>query len=547
MTLFISYIIKSTSILLILLVYYKLFLRKQTFFYWNRWYLLSGLLLAVITPFISIQIISSSPEALSSYPIKLYISNLLDEVYVLGNYPPIDRTADLSAFPFFFILYGAGIVFFILRYIKGLVQIYRMLHRYPRKRYHGVNFIFLPDPQTTFSFFNNLFLNTDSLSKEDRHKIFAHEKIHIRHLHSLDLLICEIICICNWFNPFVWVFKNTLIENHEYIADRQVIRNFHSGSYLDLLIRQTFKGTFSFTHYFACSNLKKRMIMMTKKQSRKYQVLNFLPVTTLTMTLLYGFSCNSMMPEFTAFNSSVTSETGKVILESIKPRPHDTTVFTVVEQMPVFSEGNINKWIGQNVKYPIKAMEEKIQGKVYVSFIVNTDGSVSDSKIAKGAHPLLDEEALRIIKTMPKWKPGVQRGKTVRVIYTLPISFALHSDPISTENRSGQAESSSDAIFTGVEQMPAFKGGPVTEWVSWNMKYPELAMEEKIQGKVFVKFIIEKDGSVTNPEIVRGIHPLLDQEAIRVVKAMPQWVPGKQRGKLVRVQYVLPIQFKLNR
>ena len=123
----------------------------------------------------------------------------------------------------------------------------------------------------TFSFFNYLFINTHSLSQENRRKIFAHEKIHIQQCHSLDLCIAEIICIANWFNPFVWLIKQLILENHEYIADQQVIRKYKISGYLELLIQQSLKGAFSFTNYFSCSNLKKRTIMLTKKQSRKFQ------------------------------------------------------------------------------------------------------------------------------------------------------------------------------------------------------------------------------------------------------------------------------------
>lgn len=101
-------------------------------------------------------------------------------------------------------------------------------------------------------------------------------------------------------------------------------------------------------------------------------------------------------------------------------------------------------------------------------------------------------------------------------------------------------------VFMVVEDMPQFPGGSVTKWINKNVKYPPLAQENGIQGKVFIKFVIEKDGSVTDVQVARGVDASLDKEAVRVIKAMPKWKPGKQRGKAVRVSYTLPINFQLS-
>ena len=103
-------------------------------------------------------------------------------------------------------------------------------------------------------------------------------------------------------------------------------------------------------------------------------------------------------------------------------------------------------------------------------------------------------------------------------------------------------------VFDVVEVMPQFPGGQIAmmKYIMENMKYPEQAMKEGIQGRVTVRFIVEKDGSISNVSPIHPVHPLLDKEAIRVVKSMPKWSPGKQHGKPVRVQLIVPIMFKLN-
>lgn len=103
----------------------------------------------------------------------------------------------------------------------------------------------------------------------------------------------------------------------------------------------------------------------------------------------------------------------------------DAEVFVVVEDMPMFPGGNVQKWIAKNVKYPVLAMENGIQGKVYIQFVIEKDGSITDVKVIRGVDASLDKEAVRVVQSMPKWKPGKQRGKAVRVSYTLPINFQL--------------------------------------------------------------------------------------------------------------------------
>jgi TonB family protein len=154
---------------------------------------------------------------------------------------------------------------------------------------------------------------------------------------------------------------------------------------------------------------------------------------------------------------------------------------------------------------------------------------------------------------MSKWKPGKQNGKPVRVSFIIPIIFKLDND-ISTaksdeKENVGQADIKSDGevIYQTVDEMPEFPGGveALMDYVSRNVKYPESAKENNLQGRVLVKFVIEKDGSVSNVEVGRGWGNELDDEAVRVVKAMPKWKPGKQDGKPVRVSFMLPINFKL--
>ncbi len=220
-------------------------------------------------------------------------------------------------------------------------------------------------------------------------------------------------------------------------------------------------------------------------------------------------------------------------------------IYVVVEEMPEFPGGEmaLKKWIASEVKYPVEAMKNNIQGKVYVNFVVDVDGKVILAKIARGVDPLLDKEALRVTSALPLWNPGKQDGKAVAVSYTIPIQFALDNEPATVQSaKSGEKE-----VFVVVEEMPEFPGGELAlrKFIAQSVKYPAEAQKAGIQGKVFVTFVVNSNGLVEGAKIARGIDPALDAEAIRVVSSLPAWIPGKQRGQAVNVSYTTPIEFKL--
>ena len=218
-------------------------------------------------------------------------------------------------------------------------------------------------------------------------------------------------------------------------------------------------------------------------------------------------------------------------------------VFKVVEKMPEYPNGSTEllKFLAQNIRYPEMAKKENIQGMVVVQFIIGKDGTIIDPHVVHGIGGGANEEALRVVKMMPKWKPGIQRGQAVNVQFNLPIRFMLEGGV--TEKK---AEASKE-VFKVVEQMPAYPEGQgaLLKYLAANINYPTVAKENGIEGMVVIQYIIEKDGSISNAKVVKGIGSGCDEEALRVVNAMPNWVAGKQRGQAVAVQFNLPIRFKL--
>ena len=243
----------------------------------------------------------------------------------------------------------------------------------------------------------------------------------------------------------------------------------------------------------------------------------------------------------------------------------DNPVFEVVETMPEYPNGGMPgmmEFLSKNIRYPVNAQKNGTQGRVTVHFVVNADGSLSNIGIIRGVDPELDGEAVRVISAMPKWKPGTQGGKPVRVKYTVPVMFRLNDEkkeefkPVPKIDESivvvgyanqEKSPAEEDVVFEVVEQMPSFAGGMggLMRYLSKNIKYPVAAQKAGAQGQVIVQVIIDSNGNVTNPKITKSVDPSLDAEAIRVTSNMPKWQPGMQRGKAVNVKYTFPIDFKL--
>lgn len=234
-----------------------------------------------------------------------------------------------------------------------------------------------------------------------------------------------------------------------------------------------------------------------------------------------------------------------------------------VEKLPQFPEGEqaMRLWIKENMKYPNGALKYGKEGSVTVSFVVNTDGSRSKYKITDSTDPVFNGEALRLIRSMPKWEPAIQNGKPVRVESRVNVPFSLFpSTPKATESKTQtqttktkgtdnvtEISDKDEEIFSVVEKGPEFPGGmaELMKFLSKNVRYPAICQKQGIQGKVIVQFVVNTDGSITDARVTESVNPHLDKEALRVVSIMPKWTPATQKGVPVRTRFTLPVNFRL--
>lgn len=229
----------------------------------------------------------------------------------------------------------------------------------------------------------------------------------------------------------------------------------------------------------------------------------------------------------------------------------------VVEPQFPGGEAAYRKYLQDSIRYPQDEKQRGISGTVMVSFAVNTNGKISDAKVVTGVPngAGLDAEALRVIAAMPDWTPATYQGTPAKVYIAQPVKFTLPDEQasaptvVAVKPRGDTLRNDTDACLTFVEVMPSFPGGQeaFTKYLQENIKYPK---EEKRNGKdgtVYVKFIINKDGSVDSVQVIKSVEgaPGLGEEAVRVISAMPNWTPGTMNGRAVRVYMTVPIKFTL--
>ena len=218
----------------------------------------------------------------------------------------------------------------------------------------------------------------------------------------------------------------------------------------------------------------------------------------------------------------------------------DPAAYSMLDEMPKFPGGaeKLIEFINQNLKYPENSKKQDIQETVFVSFIINTDGVISNVEIVKGVDTEIDNEVIRVVELMPKWSPGKLRGQIVPVEFILTVNFGESERIIPHDSK----------VYYFVDKMPKFPGGSekLFDFFYDNLIYPVNAQKQRVSGTVMVYFVVEKDGSISEVEIIKCADPELDSESVRFIKSMPKWIPGSHKGELVRVNYVIPVEFSID-
>lgn len=419
------YLLQVNVGLILFYALYKLVCTRDTFFRSRRFILIVSLVLPFILPFIDVREWLESRDRMIMLTHFDY-SAVLPEIVVGSEAAETgNRVFVLSEWIGY--LYLAGVVVLLVRLVVQAFSLYRLIVRMPEKEINGVCVKCLNDPSGPFSFFRWIFMNPAAVKEDEISEILTHEMAHVKQHHSVDVLLAEMVSICCWMNPFAWLLKREVRLNLEFLADRKVMEaGFATKSYQYHLLGLAYNHKYGLSNNFNFSHLKQRIIMMNKKKSNgaghiKY-ALFVLPAFALlvagNISCSQGASEKQDAKEETVAPDSVAAPTDGVAKDE---------VFMVAEQMPEFPGGmkELLKFLQNNLKYPENAMKNNVQGRVIVQFVVEKDGTLTEFKVARSVDPDLDAEALRVLQIMPKWKPGMQMGKIVRVKFTVPVSFKL--------------------------------------------------------------------------------------------------------------------------
>ncbi len=555
-----GYAMKMAITLSLLYIPYIFLLKKETHFRTARTTLLATLLLSITIPFIDIPALHIEiPYTISAN--RESPAAIAEAAIPEGSIMADTHETEISSEK---IVYYVLVIPYIIITIIILSLRTREITRIRSSINRGTLWIEIKEkytihchaaPTPPYSWMNHIVISQEDYDRYGS-EIILHEEGHITHRHSWDMLLLTLVEALQWFNPFVHMLASDLKDIHEYEADAYVLqRRGDTKAYQMLIIKKAVDhASYTLVNSFNHSKIKKRITMMLKKKSnpwRRATALYILPATAIALSLFASpqevTGTESIQPA--AIVNGKVSENVE-ISDTVKGK-----IFQVCEKAPEFPGGvqALMQHIYKNVEYPDEARKQNKQGKSIVHFVVEADGSISNVKIMKSAgDEQLDKEAMRVVSSMPKWAPGTQGGEAVRVQFTIPIAFFLNTPAKQEQEGVTQVamkiSEEGETTYKVCEKMPEFPGGvqALMQHIYKNVEYPDEARKQNKQGKSIVHFVVEADGSISNVKIMKSAgDEQLDKEAMRVASSMPKWTPGSQRGKAVRVEYTLPIFFRL--
>ena len=524
----VAFLMSSTICLVVFYLFYICILSRHNSFIQNRIYLLGSLLLSFIIPILEIPTSQKSVEI----PIIYNTTQTLSEVVVYAEKasPLLNPyTTSLLA------IYLLGFLIMGVKLTYKWVSIRQLLFDKDRrlKYYKGAWVIDTNGQLPTFSYMEYIFFdNSVPMNEADKNRILDHELAHSKQGHTYDLLLVEFLKVLFWFNPLIYMYSQKLEEVHEYLADDKAIQDGDVTTYSQLLARMALRNfSIGFARHFSKIKTLKRIKMMQlpKKKYTAWRLGLSVPLIAFMITV---FSCERVteMDQMIEVDNNATLQvpTGDFNINvSAAPDPDAKDYMS-------FSNGTMEAKAG---KYLIVGtnLDTKEKKSVATSFITRLRQNPNSFQIAeiKESEIVLEPEFLE------------EKVYELGELDELPSSIKME-DVIEVPVK---AQPKSDGIYDSfaLEVQPEPVGGLSSfySYVGSNIEYPQSAKNMGLEGKVFLVFVIDTDGSINNVEVLKGVSEEIDREAIRVVENAPNWKPGEQNGGPVKVRMRLPITFKL--
>mgnify|MGYP003109021791 FL=1 len=494
----IHYILQTIAFQLLFLVVYDLFLKKETFFTWNRIYLLATPIISFLLPLFKIEAFRNAiPEQYLIQLPAVIVGGETAQKSIQLDAVTISETSTslLTISEIVQIIWVLGMLVALTLFSVKVIKFYKLKQLGTLSKFENLKIIQLPNSKAAFSFFNTIFLGSD-LSEKQKENILLHEKVHAKQKHTADLLFFEALRIICWFNPLVYVFQKKITELQEFIADSSVAKQQPRKTYYQNLLSQVFQTSdISFTNtFFNQSLIKKRIVMLQKSKSKKIFQLKYLLLIPVVCAMLFYTSCTNETDEVKE-EANLVSNTG------------DSEVMTKINEL-------------------------------------------SEAIMKKGNLTPEEEKALHFLAT--KAEPGDKVYNSVQEY----LDETKGEPNVSVSKHESEA-TNADVPFAAIDKVPTFPGceGLNNEEAkncmskkiqrftqeNFNIKVAEKANLTGKQ-KIYVQFKIDKNGNVADAR-ARAPHSDLETEALRVVNTMPKMQPGEENGKKVNVLYSLPILF----
>lgn len=596
-----AYIFQMMLCSAIMYGYYHFFMRNEKFHQYNRFYLLTTIVLSLFLPLVKI------PATVNDNDVIYQSLNSWDEIVVTISQT---TTQFLTMATLLFITYLVVAVVFLLRIIFSIRKIFRLKTNNPSEKINGVSFIQTSDPDTPFSFFRWLFWNRNiELNSDKGRHIFRHEMYHIDKKHSWDLVFVELATSFFWFNSIFFFIRREIKIIQEFLADKYATEGTSVDSYAETLLMEFFGTTqHQLVNPFFHNQLIRRIAMLTKSKKPAYQYLRklmVLPLLAVTM-LLFAFTYKKEIKEVkqvvenkiasfdelvmpkdielkkeaivkTAIKDTIPAKKIKEVKKNTNnhdevietnsldavtvvgfsddPAPEKEEVFTKVEISASYPGGSTawRDFLERNLRgeIPIKNGAKPGNYHVFIQFLVDKEGNVTRITPLSSVGFGMEEEAMRVIEKSGKWKPAIFNGKEVISYRKQPVVFQVVPKKTVdiTEVNLTQKPEPQPEIFTRVEIDASYPGGP-TAWRGFlerNLK-AEIPVDKGAKPGNYttvIQFIVDKEGNVSDIKPLTKLGYGMEEEAMRLLKRSGKWIPAKQNGRNVTAYRKQPITFQI--
>jgi TonB family protein len=513
MNAYINYLIEANLSLALLLVAYVVLLRKETDFNKKRLFMLVGIVASLLFPFLHLQngTIQSIPSISTIIP-----AYWLPEVIINGDQTgqSISAITLSDIWNYLQWTYLTILLFLLLRFFVQLVSLIRTVAKSKGYIWNGFHIVESNESHQTFSFFNFIFIGrAHSLSADDKNKIVRHEAVHAKQLHSIDIVLLNVLSIFFWFNPLIKSYKKIFVQLHEFEADARAVENTEVNEYCSLLAKVALQSAdYPLANYFNQSLTLKRIEMM-RTLKHKIKPWKILTLSSVIAFLFFVVACQDQLADVNEITKNSTN--ALVVPDNVQAR---------FEQL---------KKEDPNSKYILVEFNEKAEQKL--TEMEKTYGLPKHIELftPEDKNPIIGDASEIHISTSLAENDRLQ---TFAIIKYTEMTAQLF-----------ESSKQEGDIFSVVDEPATPEGGIPTfyQYISENMDYPVDAKKSGTQGKVFIEFIVNADGTISDSRILKGIGKGCDEEALRVMRASPAWIPAKLNGKFVRQKMVMPFNFQL--